>query len=46
MTSERSYKKVFNPKEAVEELISLKGKLYDDDVVDAFVEVLIDEKII
>ncbi|MDR7871029.1 MAG: HD-GYP domain-containing protein [Tissierellaceae bacterium] len=46
MTSERSYKDELTPKVAIEELISLKGKLYDSDVVDALVEVLKDENII
>lgn len=46
MTSQRSYKDVLTPKDAVEELISLKGKKYDIDVVDALVEVLKDEKVI
>lgn len=46
MTSERSYKDVMTPKAAIEELISLKGKHYDPDVVDAFVEVLTEDNII
>lgn len=46
MTSIRSYKDALSPKEAVDELISLKDKHYDSNVVDAFVEVLADENII
>lgn len=46
MISERSYKNVHTPQEAIDELISLKGKLYDEDVIDAFVQVLIEEEII
>lgn len=46
MTSERSYKDVMTPKAAIEELISLKGKHYDPDVVDAFVEVLKEDNVI
>lgn len=46
MTSERSYKDVLSPREAVDELILLREKQYDSDVVDAFIEVLIEENII
>lgn len=46
MTSKRSYKDAHIPKEAVDELIQLKDKHYDSDVVDAFVEVLVKENVI
>lgn len=46
MTSKRSYRDALAPKVAVEELLSLKGKLYDSAVVDALVEVLTEENII
>lgn len=46
MTSERSYKNPLSPKEALEELILLKNKHYDSDVVEAFVEILSKENII
>lgn len=46
MISQRSYKDVHTPQEAVDELISLKGELYDEDVVDSFVQVLIEGEVI
>lgn len=46
MTSNRSYKAVLTPKEAIDELISLKGKHYDPQVVDALFEILSEENII
>lgn len=46
MTSKRSYRDALSPKDAIEELISLKGKQYDNDVVDALVEILSEESIV
>ncbi len=46
MTSQRAYKNVSTPNEAIEELLSLKDIKYDSDVVDAFFEVLKDDGLI
>ncbi|MGA1826026.1 MAG: HD domain-containing phosphohydrolase [bacterium] len=46
MTSCRSYRKGFPPEKAAQELIACKGSQFDPVMVDAFIEVLIDEGII
>lgn len=46
MTSDRSYRKAVTSKEAMEDLWSLSGTKYDEDVVKALEEVLIEEGIL
>lgn len=46
MTTDRPYRKGMSPKDAVDELIKLKGIHYDEMVVDAFIDVLIEEGIL
>lgn len=46
MTSDRPYRKGFSPLVAVNELISLKGIQYDEEVVDALITILKDEEVI
>lgn len=46
MTSDRPYRNGLTPIIAIEELISLKGKQYDGQVVDALVEVLTDDGVL
>lgn len=46
MTSDRAYGSAMTPKEAMKELISLSGKVYDKDVVLALEKVLIDEGVL
>jgi putative nucleotidyltransferase with HDIG domain len=46
MTTDRAYRKGLPPQVAVDEVISLKGKYYDESVVDTFIQILKDEKII
>lgn len=43
MTEDRSYRKAFNARYALDELKSLVGKHYDRDVVEAFEKILIEE---
>ena len=43
MTSDRPYRKALSLSIAVDELISLKGIKYDENVVDALIEVLKDD---
>jgi len=46
MTSDRSYRKAVTPKDAMDDLWSLSGTKYDEDVVNALEEVLIEEGVL
>lgn len=46
MTSDRAYRNAMTPEVAIEEIKSLVGKFYDENVVNAFVKVLQDKNII
>jgi signal transduction histidine kinase/HD-GYP domain-containing protein (c-di-GMP phosphodiesterase class II) len=46
MISERPFRKVMKPEEAIRELVRCSGVQFDHDVVKAFVQVLMDEEII
>lgn len=46
MTSERAYKNALTPRQAIDELISLKDKHFDRDVVDALAKTLAEENLI
>lgn len=46
MTSNRAYRNAMTPEVAIEEIKSLVGKFYDENVVNAFVKVLQDKNII
>jgi HD-GYP domain-containing protein (c-di-GMP phosphodiesterase class II) len=45
MTTDRAYRKGLPPQVAVDELIKLKGIYYDEMVVDAFIQVLKEDKV-
>lgn len=46
MTTDRVYRKAFSPKEAVTEISSLKGKHYDEKIVDTLIDILRKEGVI
>ncbi|MGD9677363.1 MAG: HD-GYP domain-containing protein [Vulcanibacillus sp.] len=46
MTTDRPYRKGFSPQAAVEELRELRGIYYDEEIVDAFIEILREDGII
>lgn len=45
MTNQRSYKETLNKSMAIQELVSNKGKQFDPDIVDIFVEKVLNRKI-